>query len=91
MSNDTPAERVAVIWRRKPVPICEPLTARSPCRSSYCVDRLLAIRNGDVKERKPPRTGLRLRCGDYRPFFDCKDPATIEITGVRNRSEAYRR
>ena len=38
----------------------------------------------------PLRTGFRLRCGDYRVFFDLKDENTIEITGVKNRREAYR-
>ena len=31
-----------------------------------------------------------VRCGDCRVFFDPKDETTIEITGVRNRREAYR-
>jgi mRNA-degrading endonuclease RelE of RelBE toxin-antitoxin system len=52
--------------------------------------RYLANRNGDVKKLKPPLTGFRLRCGDYRVFFDQKDENSIEITGVRNRSHAYR-
>lgn len=52
--------------------------------------RYLANRNGDVKRLKPPFTGFRLRCGDYRVFFDPKDEAAIEIAGVRNRREAYR-
>jgi mRNA-degrading endonuclease RelE of RelBE toxin-antitoxin system len=56
----------------------------------YCVDRYLATRISDVKKLKSPRTGFRLRCGDYRVFFDQKDENTIEITGVRNRREAYR-
>ena len=54
------------------------------------MDRYLATRNGDVKKLKPPRTGFRLRCGDYRLFFQLKDENTIEITGVRNRKDAYR-
>jgi len=56
----------------------------------FCVDRYLASRTGDVKKLKPPLTGFRLRCGDYRVFFDQKDGNTIEITGLRNRREAYR-
>lgn len=56
----------------------------------YCIDRYLPNRAGDVKKLKPPRTGFRLRCGDYRVFFDLKDEDTVEITGVRNRKEAYR-
>jgi mRNA-degrading endonuclease RelE of RelBE toxin-antitoxin system len=55
-----------------------------------CIDRYLASRNGDVKKLKPPLTGFRLRCGDYRVFFDLKDETTIQITGVKNRREAYR-
>jgi len=56
----------------------------------YCVDRYLANRTGDVRKLKPPMTGFRLGCGDYRVFFDPKDENTVEITGVRNRREAYR-
>lgn len=56
----------------------------------YCVDRYLASRNGDLKRLKPPLTGFRLRCGDYRVFFDHRSENTIEITGVPNRREAYR-
>ena len=56
----------------------------------HCLDRYLANRTGDVKKLKPPLPGFRLRCGDYRVFFDPKDDNTIEITGVRNRREAYR-
>ena len=44
----------------------------------------------DVKKLKPPRTGFRLRCGDYRVFFDLKDQNAIQISAVRHRREAYR-
>jgi mRNA-degrading endonuclease RelE of RelBE toxin-antitoxin system len=43
-----------------------------------------------VKRLKHPLAGFRLRCGDYRVFFDHKDENTIEVTGVKNRREAYR-
>ena len=56
----------------------------------YCIDRYLANRNGDVKKLKPPRTGFRLRCGDYRVFFDNKSENFVEITTIRHRREAYR-
>jgi mRNA-degrading endonuclease RelE of RelBE toxin-antitoxin system len=59
-------------------------------RQLHCVDRFLANRTGDVKKLKPPFTGFRLRCGDYRVFFDQKDENTITITAGRNRREAYR-
>jgi mRNA-degrading endonuclease RelE of RelBE toxin-antitoxin system len=55
-----------------------------------CVGRNLANRAGDVRKLKPPLTGFRLRCGDYRVFFDHTEEYAIEITGVRNRRGAYR-
>jgi mRNA-degrading endonuclease RelE of RelBE toxin-antitoxin system len=55
-----------------------------------CIDRYLSSRAGDIKKLKPPHTGYRLRCGDYRVFFDQPDANTIQITAVRNRREAYR-
>lgn len=65
-------------------------TARLRCRFSTASIRYLASRTGDVKKLKPPFTGFRLRCGDFRVFFDFKDDNAIEITAVRNRKEAYR-
>ncbi len=56
----------------------------------YCLDRYLASRSGDVKKLKPPRTDFRLRCGDYRLFFEPTGENAIEIMGVRNRKDAYR-
>ncbi len=55
-----------------------------------CLDRYLASRSGDVKKLRPPHTGFRLRCGDYRVFFDTADTNTIHITAVHHRREAYR-
>jgi mRNA-degrading endonuclease RelE of RelBE toxin-antitoxin system len=55
-----------------------------------CIDRYLASRSGDVKKLKPPRTGYRLRCGDYRVFFDNNTENLIEVTAIRHRREAYR-
>ena len=59
---------------------------RIPCS----IDRYLVSRAGDVKKLKPPLTGFRLPCGDYRVFFDLQGENVIEITGVRHRREAYR-
>jgi len=56
----------------------------------HCMDRYLTSRTGDIKKLKPPFTGCRLRCGDYRVFFDLRDDDTIEIIAVRHRSDAYR-
>jgi mRNA-degrading endonuclease RelE of RelBE toxin-antitoxin system len=55
-----------------------------------CLDRYAASREGDVKKLKPPRTDFRLRCGDYRLFFDLRGEDAIEISTIRNRREAYR-
>jgi mRNA-degrading endonuclease RelE of RelBE toxin-antitoxin system len=55
-----------------------------------CVDRYLPSRTGGGKKLKPPFTGFRIHCGDYRVFFDSKDENAVEITGVRNWWEAYR-
>ena len=90
MSNDAPPERIAVIWSPEARADLRAIARETAVQILYCVDRYLASSSGDVKKLKPPFTGLRLRCGDYRLFFDFKDPATIEITGVRNRREAYR-
>jgi mRNA interferase RelE/StbE len=43
---------------------------------------------GDVKALQG-REEFRLRIGDYRIFFVCPDPDTIEIRRVRHRNEAY--
>lgn len=55
-----------------------------------CLTRYLDNRFGDLKRLLPPLTGFRLRCGDYRLFFDFIRDTAIEITAVRNRRKAYR-
>ena len=89
MSEDT-SERIAVIWSPEARADLRAIDRETALQILYCVDRYLASRNGDLKRLKPPLTGFRLRCGDYRVFFDHKGENTIEITGVRNRREAYR-
>ena len=54
-----------------------------------CLDRYLTTGAGDVKKLKSPLTGLRLRCGNYRIFFDSKESDMIQITAVRHRKDAY--
>ena len=90
MSNDAPPERIAVIWSPEARADLRAIHRDTAIQILYCVDRFFANRQGDTKKLKPPFTGLRLRCGDHRLFFEFKDPATIEITGVRHRSQAYR-
>ena len=83
-------ERIAVIWSPEGRVDLRAIDPETAMQILHCVDRYLASRSGDVKKLKPPRTGFRLRCGDYRVFFDQKNDTTITITGVRHRREAYR-
>jgi mRNA-degrading endonuclease RelE of RelBE toxin-antitoxin system len=88
VSEETAPERIAVIWSPEARADLRAIDRETAMQILHCVDRYLANRNGDVKKLKPPLTGFRLRCGDYRVFFDPSDATTIEITGVRNRREA---
>jgi mRNA-degrading endonuclease RelE of RelBE toxin-antitoxin system len=90
VSEDTAPERIAVIWSPEARADVRAIDRETALQILHCVGRYLANRNGDVKKLKPPLTGFRLRCGDYRVFFDPKDETTIEITAVRNRRDAYR-
>lgn len=56
----------------------------------HCLTRYLKTGVGDVKKLQPPRTELRLRCGDYRLFFVLCGQNAIAITAVESRGNAYR-
>ena len=90
MSDEAAPGRIAVIWSPEARADLQAIERQTAVQILYCVDRYLTSRAGDVKKLKPPRTGFRLRCGDYRVFFDQKGENNIEITGVKNRREAYR-
>ena len=90
MSDEAAAQRIAVIWSPEARADLRAIDGETAMQILHCLDRYLASRSGDVKKLKPPRTGFRLRCGDYRVFFDQKDENTIGILGVRNRRDAYR-
>ena len=66
----------------------QPKQAHRNARSLRVVS-LRGVGAGDVKALQG-REELRLRIGDYRLFFVCTEPDTIEIRRVRHRSEAYR-
>lgn len=84
-------ERIAVNWSTDARAHLRAIDRETAMQILYCLDRYLASRAGDVKKLKPPRTGFRLRCGDYRLFFDFHDTAgAIDVTGVYHRREAYR-
>ena len=90
MSEDAAPKRIAVIWSPEARADIRAIERDIAIQILHCIDRYLGSRAGDVKKLKPPRTDFRLRCGDYRVFFDFRDENAIEITGVRNRREAYR-
>ncbi len=90
MSDDAAPERIAVIWSPEGSGDLRAIERNTAIQILYGLDRYLANRTGDVKKLRPPRAGFRLRCSDYRVFFDPKGENAIEITGVRNRRNAYR-
>jgi mRNA-degrading endonuclease RelE of RelBE toxin-antitoxin system len=88
--SESAPQRIAVIWSPEARAELRAIDRETAIQILQCVGRYLTICDGDVKKLKPPHTGFRLRCGDYRILFDQKDQNTIEITGVRHRREAYR-
>lgn len=83
MSEEKPPERIAVIWSpqaRECVRTIEPETA---LQVVYCIDRYLGEPRQRREEAEAALFGFRLRCGDYRVFFDFQDEDNIEITGLR--------
>ncbi len=90
MSEESAPDRIAVIWSPEARTDLRAIDRETARQILYCVDRYLANRAGEVKKLKPPLTGFRLRCGDFRAFFDFKDDSSIETTAVRNRKDAYR-
>lgn len=90
MSEHDSRERIAVTWSPEARADLRAIDRGTAIQILHCIDRYLSSRIGDLKKLKPPETGFRLRCGDYRVFFDYRNEATIEITGVRHRRMAYR-
>lgn len=90
MTEEAAPQRIAVVWAQEARADLRAIERETAVQILHCVDRYLASRTGDVRKLKPPLTGFRLRCGDYRVFFDLKGENTIQITGVRNRREACR-
>jgi mRNA-degrading endonuclease RelE of RelBE toxin-antitoxin system len=90
VSKDAAPERIAIIWSPEARADLRTIERGTAMQILHCVGRYLVSRTGDVKKLKPPFSGFRCHCGDYRVFFDPKDENAIEIAGVRNRREAYR-
>ena len=81
---------IGVIWSPEAKADLRTIDRATALQILYCLTRYLKSRVGNVKKLKPPHTGLRLRCGDYRLFFDQRGENAIEITKVKSRGEAYR-
>jgi mRNA-degrading endonuclease RelE of RelBE toxin-antitoxin system len=90
MSEEGAPERISVSWSPEARADLRAVDRETALQILHCIDRYLASRTGDVRKLKPPLTGLRLRCGDHRVFFDLKEENAIQITGVRNWRQAYR-
>ena len=90
MTDPPRPEQIAVIWSPQGRADLRAIDRQAALEILYCIDRYLSSRGGDLKKLRPPLSGFRLRCGDYRVFFDQKDENSIAITTVRHRREAYR-
>ncbi len=90
MTEPAAPGRLGVVWSPEARADLRAIDRETALQILHCVDRFLGSRIGDIKKLKPPLGGFRLRCGDFRAFFDQTDEHTISITAVRNRREAYR-
>lgn len=90
MSEKPAARRTSIAWALDARADLRAIDRASALEILHCIDRYLTARDGDVKKLKPPLTGFRLRCGDYRIFFNQPGENAIAVTGVKHRSEAYR-
>jgi len=83
-------ERISVTWSPEARNDLRSIVRETALQILHCLDRYLTSRSGDVKKLKPPLSGFRLRCGDYRVFFAQVLEDGIEVTGVHDRKDAYR-
>ena len=90
MSEPDGPRRIGAFWSPEARGELRAIDRETAMQILRCLDRYLAAGAGDVKRLKSPLTGLRLRCGDYRIFFDSKESDMIQITAARHRRDAYR-
>ena len=83
-------ERIRVIWSPEARSDLRAIDRAPAVEILHCIDRYLTSHSGDIKKLKAPLLGYRLRCGEYRIFFDAKDEMTIHVMAVRHRKDAYR-
>ena len=90
MSEPRTNRRIRVNWPEGARSDLRAIDRQTALEILHCIDRYLESRHGDVKHLKPPLSGFRMRCGDYRIFFDAPGTDEITITAIRHRSQAYR-
>lgn len=90
MSGKSGSMRLSIRWSDNAKDELRAVDRATALQLLHCVDRYLASREGDVKVLRPPLPGLRLRCGDYRIFFEPVSDQGIDVIAVRHRREAYR-
>ena len=100
LSSEEP-QRIGVTWTPQGQADLRAIDRETARGILHCLDRFIKNREGDIKNLKPPRTDYRLRCDDYRLFFDFVVAVTrdgrisittmdIRITTVRHRRDSYR-
>jgi mRNA-degrading endonuclease RelE of RelBE toxin-antitoxin system len=90
MRGDPPSQRLTVIWSPEARSDLRAIDRETAVQILHCLDHYLSTRTGDVKKLKPPLYAFRLRCGDYRIFFDLSSDNTVNVLSIRNRRDAYR-
>ena len=83
-------DKKSVLWAPEAREQLRAIDRESALQILHAVDDYLTRGVGEVKKLRPPRTELRLRVGDYRVFFYQQAPKSIDIVGVKHRSDAYR-
>ncbi|MGB9032505.1 MAG: type II toxin-antitoxin system RelE/ParE family toxin [Acidobacteriaceae bacterium] len=83
-------ERLSIAWSDEARAHLRRIDRETALDILHCTDRYLGTRHGDVKKLKPPQSGFRLRCGDYRLFFRFTSDEAVEVLSVMHRREAYR-
>lgn len=90
MSSNSERNRLEITWFSDARSDLRAVQRDIAMQILYCLNRYMDDRKGDVKKLKSPYVGFRLRCGDYRVFFDQSTADGIVVTAVRHRREAYR-
>jgi mRNA-degrading endonuclease RelE of RelBE toxin-antitoxin system len=84
------SKRLSILWSEEARADLRGIERQLALDILRCIDRFSSSHTGDIKKLKPPLTGYRLRCGEYRVFFDRSGEFSIHILAVRNRKDAYR-